>query len=79
MDRCFRLSFRLIGGHHILHQQADIGLIVGVADLHEVFQQPQEMRHVERDGVADVDQMIGRGAQALLGHQLFLVQLFAGA
>ena len=36
------------------------------------------MCHIERDGVADVDEVVGGGAQALLRHQLFLKQFFTG-
>ena len=59
--------------------KTDIGFVVIVGHLHQVMEGNKELIRVKGNGLADMDTVIGRFLQALLCHELFLIELFARA
>ena len=66
------------GGYHSRYQTDNIrtvhkaGGCQHIQLLHKPF-------HIKRNGLSNVNQLIGRGGHSLLCHQLFLIQLFSRA
>lgn len=74
MGLCFS---RLVGGDQGHEAVADVGAVV-VGRVHEGHQVDEEAVVVEGDGAADVDELVLRLPEALLRHELLLVELLAG-
>ena len=72
-------SGRLIGRDHAFDLRTEFLFVSGVGHLHEHLQLSEKNIRIEPDRAADVDQLVRRCAQALLRHQLFFIQLLAGA
>ena len=68
----------VIGIHHGGNGFTDVLAIV-IGRLHEVRQPVQEFILVEGNGAADVDELVLGLLQALFGHKLLFIELFAGA
>ena len=69
----------VVGAHDLLHAFADGFFPIRVGGFHEGFQLTQELVVVEGDGAADVDELVVGLGEALLGHELFFIELLAGA
>ena len=67
----------MIGADHGLHPVPDIVLVLIGGD-HQIAQLRQEFIDVEFDRHTDMNQIVFRPAEALLRHELFLIQLFPG-
>ena len=69
----------VVGTDDLLYAVADGFFAVGVGGFHEGFQLTQELVVVEGDGLADVDELVVGLGEAFFGHELFLIELLAGA
>ena len=69
----------MVGGDHLYDEVPDVRLFVCVGCIHQLIQPGQELIHVERDGAADVDELVVGLPKAFFRHQLFFIQLLAGA
>ena len=69
---------RVEGRDDVFDHLHDVRAVV-VAGLGQVFQVAQELRRVERDRLADVDEIVLGLSEALLSHELLLVELLAAA
>ena len=74
-----RLDGRVvIGADDFADYLSDI-ILIGVRRFHEVFELSEELVRVERDGAADMDEVVFGLSESFLSHELFLVELLAGA
>ena len=78
LDATGLFPLRMEGAHDVFDQLDDV-LPVLVGRLHQALQIAQELILVKGDRAADVNQIVLRGPEALLGHQLLLIQLLPGA
>ena len=68
----------LVGGDHVHQPVADaVPVVVGL--IHQSRELHEEPIVIEGNGAADVDQLVLRLPEALLRHELLLVQLLSGA
>ena len=69
----------MIGAHHGSHAVADGLFPVGIGGFHHALQFPKELVVVEGDGLTNMDQLVVRFGEALLGHELLFIELLARA
>ena len=64
---------------HIRNSLADEVFTVIIGHFHEALQVNEEVIHIEGYGFADMDAVIGGFLKAFFRHELFFIELFAGA
>ena len=69
----------MVGGDHFLHHISDPVLLILVGNLHQLIKLSQEGIDLEADRFSDVYEVIVGLHESLLGHELFFIELLAGA
>ena len=73
------LAGRTVGGNQLGDHASGAFFVAVVGNFHQLLELAQESVGVEGNGLTDVNEVIGGGAQAFFTHELFFIELFAGA
>ena len=69
----------MVCANHVGDSLTDEVFAVIIGHFHKALEVEEEVIHIEWDGFADMDAVIGGFLKALFGHEFFFIELFAGA